>query len=374
MIAETRAAADQTRAPLALFAVAVLLSAALLFVVQPMFARMVLPMMGGTPATWTTCLLFFQITLLLGYLYVHVTSARLSDRAQAVVHVLLLLTVVAVFPLAAPVAAPPSRGAPVVWLLSTLATCVGLPFLAVSGTAPLLQRWYARASGRDPHFLYAASNLGSLVGLLGYPLVVERSLTLAGQRRAWSIGFAVLAVFIAGCAATVWRRRSRSVEPEVATAAAPARSVRATDRAWWLALALVPSSLLLGVTTHITTDVAAAPLLWVVPLAIYLLSFVAAFASPPPISHRWIARLVPVAIVAVSIALVAGVSWWVGLAVHLTAFAVIALACHRELSERRPGADGLTRYFLLIAAGGALGGLLNAVVAPALFRRSPSTR
>ena len=198
MIAETRAAADQTRAPLALFAAAVLLSAALLFVVQPMFARMVLPMMGGTPATWTTCLLFFQITLLLGYLYVHVTSARLSDRAQAVVHVLLLLTVVAVFPLAAPVAAPPSRGAPVVWLLSTLATCVGLPFLAVSGTAPLLQRWYARASGRDPYFLYAASNLGSLVGLLGYPLVVERSLTLAGQRRAWSIGFAVLAVFIAG--------------------------------------------------------------------------------------------------------------------------------------------------------------------------------
>jgi hypothetical protein len=367
VIAESRAAATPTRAPLALFAAAVLLSAALLFVVQPMFARMVLPMMGGTPATWTTCLLFFQLTLLLGYFYVHVTSTRLSERAQVAVHVLLLLTVAGLFPIAAPAAAMPHREAPTVWLLSTLATSVGLPFLAVSGTAPLLQRWYARASGRDPYFLYAASNLGSLVGLLGYPLVVERALTLSGQRRVWSAGFAVLTVLIAACAATVWWRQTGSRGPDVATAASPARPVRAVDRAWWLALALVPSSLLLGVTTHVSTDVAAAPLLWVVPLAIYLVTFIAAFAAPPPISHLWIARLTPVAIVAALIAIVLGTSWRVGLVVHLTAFAVVALACHRELSERRPDADGLTQYFLLISVGGALGGILNAVVAPALF-------
>jgi hypothetical protein len=366
-MAEMPAAPDRARAQLALFVAAILLSAALLLAVQPMFARMVLPLMGGTPATWTTCLLFFQLTLLLGYLYVHVTSARLTDRSQATLHVVLLLAAVAVLPLAAPPAVTPNRDAPTVWLLSTLATGVGLPFLAVSGTAPLLQRWYARASGRDPYFLYAASNLGSLVGLIGYPLIVEPSLTLASQRRAWSAGFAVLTVLVAACAAAVWRRAPRRGAPAEESAAAPVMPVRAVDRAWWLLLALVPSSLLLGVTTHISTDVAAAPLLWVVPLAVYLMTFVLAFASPPPISHRWIARLTPAAIMAALIALVVGASWWVGLAVHLTAFAVVALACHRELSDRRPGAADLTQYFLVIALGGALGGMLNAVVAPAAF-------
>jgi hypothetical protein len=349
-----------------LFTAAVLLSAALLFVVQPMFARMVLPMMGGTPATWTTCLLFFQVTLLAGYLYVHVTSTRLSSRTQGLVHVALLVSVVVLFPLSAPPAMA-GNGQPTVWLVGTLAACVGFPFLAVSGTAPLLQRWYASATGRDPYFLYAASNLGSLAGLLGYPFVVEPALTLAGQRAAWMTGFAALALLIAACAAMVWRMPTSPAAPprEAAAARGPAPSTR--DRLTWLMLSLVPSSLLLGVTTHISTDVAAVPLLWVVPLALYLASFILAFAAPPPIPQQWVARVAPVAIVVALIALVVGTSWWVGLAVHLTAFAVIALAFHRELSDRRPGPEGLTQYFLLISVGGALGGLVNAVVAPQIF-------
>ena len=225
---------------------------------------------------------------------------------------------------------------------------------------------YAGATGRDPYFLYAASNLGSLVGLLGYPFVVEPTLTLANQRAGWMTGFAALALLIAACAAMVWRVSAPMLRtPEAAVATGPAPSGR--DRLSWLLLALVPSSLLLGVTTHISTDVAAVPLLWVVPLALYLGSFILAFAASPPIPQRWVARATPVAIVVAVIALVVGTSWWVGLAVHLTAFAVIALAFHRELSDRRPGPDGLTQYFLLISVGGAVGGLVNAVIAPQVF-------
>jgi hypothetical protein len=349
---------------LLLFTAGVLLSAALLFVVQPMFARIVLPRLGGTPATWTTCLLFFQVALLGGYLYVHLTAARLAPRTQVAVHVALLVAIVVAAPLSAPPATPPDPEAPVRWLLATLAAGVGLPFVAVSATAPLLQRWYAQTSGRDPYFLYAASNLGSLVGLLGYPLVVEPWLTLAAQRAVWSAGFVVLAMVIAGCGATAWRHLA-PVAPEQAPAAgAP---VTAADRAWWLALAFVPSTLLLGVTTHISTDVAAVPLLWVVPLSIYLLTFTAAFAAPPPISQRWTARLVAPAIVAATALAVLGSGWVVGLVGHLTAFAVIAMGFHRELADRRPAPAHLTQFFLIVAVGGALGGLFNAVAAPRLF-------
>jgi hypothetical protein len=347
----------------AVFTAAVLLSAALLFVVQPMVARMVLPLLGGTPATWTTCLLFFQVVLLVGYLYVHLSVSHLGPRAQAVVHLALLALVIG----GAPLAAPPATGpvaAPVAWLLTTLATSVGLPFLAVSGTAPLLQRWYVQAAGRDPYFLYAASNAGSLVGLLGYPFAVEPSLTLAGQRAAWSAGFLVLTGLIAACAATAWPQTG-AAPASVATAPLPPLTTR--DRLWWLALAFVPASLLLGVTTHISTDVAAVPLLWVVPLAIYLLTFTAAFAAPPPIARRWPARLAAPAIAAAVAALVLGTGWRAGLLLHLSAFAVLATAFHRELADRRPPAGQLTQFFLIVSLGGALGGLFNALVAPRAF-------
>ncbi len=327
-----------------------------------MVARMVLPRLGGTPATWTTCLLFFQVVLLLGYLYVHLTSTYLRTRAQAALH-LTALTVAGVFlPLTAPSGVPGE--APVSWLLSALATGVGLPFFALAATAPLLQRWYAQAAGRDPYFLYAASNGGSLVGLLGYPFAVEPALTLAAQRSAWTTGFLVLAALIAGCAALVWRRVGTEA-PVVPEAAAVALSPR--ERLRWLVLAFVPSSLLLGVTSHISTDVAAVPLLWVVPLALYLLTFSAAFASPPPISHRWTSRLVAPAIAAAVVGLVFGLGWRTSLAVHLAAFAVVAMALHRELAERRPPPAQLTQFFLIVSIGGAAGGLFNALVAPSLF-------
>lgn len=353
---------------LVLFSITVLLSAALLFVVQPMFARMVLPRLGGTPATWTTCLLFFQTALLLGYLYVHASAVYLRRRAQIWLHVGLLVAAAAM-PIGLSAADHPDRAGPIIWLLITLTTSVGLPFFAVAATAPLLQRWYANASGRDPYFLYAASNAGSLAGLLGYPFLVERMFTLVEQRTLWTAGFVLLTMMIGACAAMAYRGIDYDATADVAVCAqrSPAPVITARQRTWWLALSFVPSSLLLGVTTHISTDVAAVPLLWVVPLALYLLTFIAAFASRPPISHRWTTRLAGIFIVIAIATHIVGVIMWWGLGIHLTVFAAAALACHRELAERRPAASELTQFYLVISAGGALGGVFNAVVAPSVF-------
>jgi len=356
-----------------LYGATVLLSATLLFLIQPMFAKMILPKLGGTPAVWNTCLVFFQTTLLLGYLYVHLGTVRFNPRSQVVVHVLLMLATLLALPIAVSAVAPPSAGSPIGWLLGTLAVSVGLPFFTVAATAPLLQRWFSLSSERDPYVLYAASNLGSLVGLLGYPLAVERTLTLGEQSALWLAGFAVLTVLMTACGVVSIRQTGvadhtpasigRAGNPSATDAAADSLSMRLR----WLVLAFVPSSLLLGVTTHISTDVASVPLLWVVPLAIYLLTFSAAFASRPPISRTWTARLLPVLITATLGALIANQRNWWWLALHLAAFGTVAMMCHRELADRRPAAGNLTRYYLWISLGGALGGLFNALVAPLLF-------
>ena len=347
--------------------VAVLVSAALLFLVQPMFAKMILPRLGGTPAVWNTCLLFFQTTLLLGYLYVHVGAVRLSLRTQVAVHVTLMLVTLATLPIAVPTGEVTPGGSPVGWLLLTLAKSVGLPFFTVAATAPLLQRWFSLASGRDPYFLYAASNFGSLCGLLGYPLLVERLFRLDAQSALWFGGFALLLALmtISGLMAV----RARAPMSSGASVAETRRLAppTLTQRATWLGLAFVPSSLLLGVTTHISTDVAAVPLLWVVPLALYLLTFSAAFAVRPPISQLWATRVMPLLIVAMLGGLIANQRTWWWLVVHLAGFAVVAMVCHRSLADRRPPAEQLTGYYLWISLGGALGGLFNALVAPMLF-------
>src|SRR5262245_53774336 len=282
------------------FAAAILLSAALLFLLQPMFGRMILPKLGGTPAVWNTCLVFFQATLLLGYLYAHLGTVRLSTRHQVWVHLALMAVTLAFLPIGVSSAAPPPEASPVRWLLTTLATSVGLPFFTLAATAPLLQRWFALASHRDPYVLYAASNVGSLVGLLGYPLVIERAFTLTGQSSLWFAGFAMLAVLIASCGLLSLRARTTTSEAYLddqhrdAVNSSPASdAITWRLRAQWVALAVVPSSLLLGVTTYISTDVAAVPLLWVVPLALYLMTFIAAFASRSPLSQLWATRAMP---------------------------------------------------------------------------------
>ena len=260
-----------------LFLSAAFLAAFLLFCVQPMIAKMVLPQFGGAPAVWNTCLVFFQAALLAGYAIAHIGSRWLSVRYQSVLQLGLLALPIACLPIAVPVGLT-SMSEPALRLLGILLPAVGPPFLVVATTAPLLQRWFAVTSHRraaDPYFLYAASNLGSLVALIGYITLVEPNLTLGNQARLWAAGYAILAGLLVACAAVVWRAPGSTSKRTQADRASLRESWR------WIALAFAPSSLLMGVTTYLTTDLTPVPLLWVIPLTLYLLSFIIAFASPP---------------------------------------------------------------------------------------------
>jgi hypothetical protein len=362
---------------LAVYTAAVFLSAFLLFLVQPLFGKMVLPLLGGSPAVWNTCMLFFQAALLGGYLYAHVTSARLTVRRQATVHLAALALAAIALPVSVRGAIPEGGEAPIPWLLGLMAVTVGAPFLVLSGTGPMLQRWFSRsghAHAADPYHLYAASNLGSALALLAYPLLMEPRMRLAGQSAAWTAGYAVLALLIAGCAALVWKRGDapvdapESADAEAAEAATPTR-ISTRERLVWIGLAFVPSSLLLGVTTFLTTDLSPAPLLWVLPLALYLFSFTLVFARRPPLPHAWMVGIHPSAIAIAVLLLAAGYVEKPAVAVplHLFSLFVIAMAAHGELARRRPHPRHLTEFYLWISVGGVLGGVFNALVAPVIF-------
>ena len=322
---------------------------ALLFAVEPMAAKALLPLLGGTAAVWSTCLAFFQAALLLGYFYAHATS-RLSPRLQAILHRALLVACVLLQPAIVVSAAdhPPPSADPTVWLLGRLAATLGLPFLALAATSTLLQRWFAASRPRaDPYPLYAASNLGSLLALLAYPLLLEPAFPLATQARLWRYAFAAFVAGMAACAGvTIHRARTIEVEPS------PGMTATSRDRALWVALAFVPSSLLQGVTTYLTTDIAPIPLLWVVPLALYLLSFVLTFASRPLVPHGLMVRALPITALILLVPLAAGLVQWFWMPVHLLFFFVAAMACHGELARRRPPPGELTGFYLAIALGG----------------------
>ena len=293
---------------LLLYAATLFVGATLLFVVQPMVGKMILPLLGGTPAVWSTCMVFFQAALLGGYAYAHATTAWLGIRRQTILHLALLAVPLAVLPLGVDASRLPGGEAnPVLGVLVLLSLSVGLPFFVVSATAPLLQHWFTHTghrAARDPYFLYAASNLGSMLALLSYPALIEPRLRLrdAGwlaQTRLWTLGYLLLAVLIVLCAVVAVRRsaaRTAAAPDAGGMAPAPRRRPRPPSgaepaptigrRLYWVALAFAPSSLLLGVTTYVTTDIAALPLLWVLPLAIYLLSFIIAFGRWPPALHR----------------------------------------------------------------------------------------
>jgi hypothetical protein len=367
-------------AMIALFTLTVLVGAAMLFLVQPMFARMVLPLLGGSPAVWNTALVFYQSALLAGYAYTHFATTRLGVRRQALLHLALVIAAFWWLPIALPAgASPPTEHSPVLWLLGLLAARIGLPFFVVSATGPLMQKWFAATrhrSARDPYFLYAASNLGSMAGLLSYPVLLEPHLRLADQSRLWGVGFGLLASLTLGCAIVLYRFRGGSggaapagplplgADVRRVIAVTPVRRLR------WVALAFVPSSLMLGVTTHITTDVAAIPLLWVAPLAVYLLSFILVFASRPPLPHRLMTRLLPPAAILLLIVMEIRVTepLLTILGLHLVVLFLAAMVCHGELARDRPPAEFLTEFYLWLAVGGALGGVFNALVAPVVFR------
>jgi hypothetical protein len=386
----------RSAAVVVLFSMTLFVNAALLFAVQPMFSKMVLPMLGGTPSVWNTCMLFFQTALLGGYLYAHVSSRWLDVRRQAGLQIALFALTFLTLPVA--VASgwrPTGSEMPVWWLAGLLAVSLGAPFFMLSTGAPLLQRWFSESghpSAANPYFLYAASNLGSMVALVAYPVLIEPTLRLEQQSRLWTAGYVALAVLIATCAFVVRRRlvrgslsdtTTRTVAAD-ATAAdmdafnalpitgtnAVAERLTVWRRVRWVLLSFVPSSMLLAVTTYLSTDVASIPLLWIVPLAIYLLTFVIVFARKVVIfRHTFAVWLQPpfLVIMAVALSLMVQRSVTALAPTHLAAFFLTALVCHGELAKDRPSVAHLTEFYLWLSVGGVLGGIFNVIVAPQVF-------
>jgi spermidine synthase len=389
---EARAAAASTdrvfeRGITLLFGAAILVSSWLLFLVQPMFAKMVLPRLGGTPAVWNTCVVFFQATLLVGYLYSHLTTRWLGVRRQAMMHLGVLLLPIVALPIGVTAGSPPTTGTPLWWLLDVLTMSVGLPFFVVSTTSPLLQRWFSAMphhAARDPYFLYSSSNFASLLALVSYPAIIEPTLRLAEQSRVWTFAYVLFVALVGACAISLraWARPDSyaDAEPHAGAAEAdaePRATAMVTESAalapnWrvrlqWLAFSFVPSSLMLGVTTHISTDIAAVPLMWVVPLALYLATFMIVFAKRPFLSMRWLARVLPFLAMATLVSTMIGSNPWYLIPLHLVTFFIAAAVCHFRLAAMRPDAQHLTEFYLWMSLGGVLGGLFNTLAAPLLF-------
>jgi hypothetical protein len=360
------------------------MGALLLFLVQPMFARMVLPLLGGSPAVWNTAMVFYQAALLAGYAYAHFATRWLGVKRQAGLHLVVLLAPLLVLPIGLPHGwMPPTTSNPVWWLLAVLTVSVGLPFFVVSATSPLLQRWFA-ASGHkwaaDPYFLYAASNLGSLLALVSYPVLIEPRLGLVDQSWCWAAGYAALVVLTVICglwtryvARDAYHAPGVTSDTEADTTKDDDERITAKRRLRWLLLAFVPCSLMLSVTTYITSEIAPIPLLWVIPLGIYLLTFVLVFARRRLVPHTWMVRALPFAVLLLVMPLAMTMAGRlmqpIGLliALHLAGLFVVAMVCHGEIANDRPSARYLTEFYLWMSVGGVLGGIFNALLAPVIF-------
>ncbi len=364
--------ASRNRLVLVVYTAAIFVSALLLFSVQPLFTKMVLPRLGGSPAVWSVAMVFFQSLLLAGYAYAHYLM-RLNNRMIPVAaHLVLLVIAFLTLPLsiAGGWGEPPTSGY-ALWLLGLFMVSIGLPFFALAANNPLLQAWFVRTghpNGPDPYFLYASSNIGSFLALLSYPVLLEPMFTLRTQNLIWTGGYVVLIVLIAACGVLLLRSSKSAAVDTLANDAdtpAPAWSLRAR----WIFLAAVPSGLLIAVTAHISTDVAAAPLLWVLPLSLYLLTWVLVFQSRPLLPHQWMLMLQPAAIAGVIVLLAVGgeQNLLLTLGGHQLCFFVIAMACHGELARTRPAAKRLTGFYVALSFGGMLGGLFAGLIAPNVF-------
>jgi hypothetical protein len=358
---------------LVIYTAAIFTSALLLFSVQPLFTKMVLPRLGGSPAVWSVAMVFFQSLLLGGYAYAHVLMRMRDRRMPIIIHLVLLLVAFVTLPLAISDnwGTPPTSGY-ALWLLGLFAVSIGLPFFALAANNPLLQAWFVRTGhpqGPDPYFLYASSNIGSFLALLSYPILLEPMFTLRAQNMIWTGGYGLLILLIASCGYLLWR----SPMLPAATARSDAEDAAAAPswllRARWIFLAAVPSGLLIAVTAHISTDVAAAPLLWVLPLSLYLLTWVLVFQSRPLLPHWLMLLLQPVAIGVVIVLLAVGgeQNLLLTLGGHQLCFFIIAMACHGELARTRPAATYLTGFYVALSFGGMVGGLFAGLIAPFTF-------
>jgi len=359
------------------FTATTFLSALLLFAIQPMFAKTVLPVLGGSPSVWSVSVFFFQAALLGGYLYAHLLINKAPAHLTGYIHLGVCLLAVVCLPIGmSSWFGDPPEGEPYLWQLGMFAVSIGLPFMAVSANAPLLQAWFARSGhpdARDPYFMYAASNLGSLIALIGYPFLLEPAFGLSQLKIHWAFGYGLLMLALAasfllmrGAQAGGVSEEAAPPDTDIASAAAPTW----LNRLAWMGLAFVPAALVTAFTVHITTDVASAPLLWVIPLALYLLTFVLVFRDEPLIPRE---ALLFVHLVALAVAFIALAyrthDWFILSFTGVVAFFTTAMLAHRTLYEARPAPRYLTEFYLWMSLGGALGGMFTALVAPKLFNQ-----
>jgi predicted O-methyltransferase YrrM len=349
----------------ALYGATLFVSALLLFAVQPMFTKMVLPRLGGSPSVWSVAMVAFQTFLFAGYAYAHLVCRLLKPARAAVLHLVFLALVALTLPLgvAAGFGVPPDDHV-TLWLVGLFAFSIGVPFVALSATAPLLQHWFvATGHPKNPYVLYAASNLGSFCALLAYPFAIEPFFTLRTQTLLWSLGFSLLALGI-GAAACLAATATAFIHTAAEGERPPWRR-----RAAWPLLTAIPAGLCIAVTSFIATDIAAAPFLWVVPLALYLLTFVAVFRDRPWISHALVLRLLPYVLAPLAISVFGSgkTYWFANVLLNLAAFTLIALACHGEAYRLRPASSRLTEFYLWTSFGGVLGGVFAGIAAPHLF-------
>ncbi|HTE99683.1 MAG TPA: fused MFS/spermidine synthase [Bradyrhizobium sp.] len=363
---------SRNRLVLVVYTAAIFVSALLLFSVQPLFTKMVLPRLGGSPAVWSVAMVFFQSLLLGGYAYAHYLMQLRNRMIPVAAHLVLLIVALLTLPLsiASGWGEPPTSGY-AFWLLGLFAVSIGLPFFALAANNPLLQAWFVRTghpNGPDPYFLYASSNIGSFLALLSYPVLLEPMFTLRTQNLIWTGGYGLLIVLIASCGVLLLR------SPATAAIDALAEDFDAPPPSWtlrarWIFLAAVPSGLLIAVTAHISTDIAAAPLLWVLPLSLYLLTWVLVFQSRPLLPHKWMLMAQPLAIIGVIVLLAVGGerNLLITLGGNLLCFFIIAMACHGELARTRPAAKYLTGFYVGLSFGGMVGGLFAGLIAPFTF-------
>src|SRR5215468_4918421 len=370
--ATAQPSASRNRLVLVVYTAAIFVSALLLFSVQPLFTKMVLPRLGGSPAVWSVAMVFFQSLLLAGYAYAHLLMQVKNRTTVVAVHLVLLVIALLTLPLsiAGSWGEPPTSGY-AFWLLGLFVVSIGLPFFALAANNPLLQAWFVRTghpAGPDPYFLYASSNIGSFLALLSYPVLLEPLLTLRMQNLLWTSGYGLLILLIAGCGALLLSSPALVVADR-ATEETDAPPPPLLLRARWIFLAAVPSGLLIAVTAHISTDVAAAPLLWVLPLSLYLLTWVLVFQSRPLLPHWLMLLLQPLAIAGVVILLAFGgeQNLLLTLGGHQLCFFIIAMACHGELARTRPAAKYLTGFYVALSFGGMVGGLFAGLIAPFTF-------
>jgi SAM-dependent methyltransferase len=349
-----------------------LLSASLLFLVQPMFARMALPLLGGTPAVWAIAMCFFQGVLLGGYCYAHLLKKFLAPSHAVILHIILMALAWFFLPVNLPPSAVPAGGSTAgLWLIGLMAKSIGYPFFFLSATAPLLQSWFARTTHQDaanPYFLYSASNIGSLSSLIAYPFIVEPLLGLHNQALFWSVGFGLLAVAIA--VSGYMMLKNLAPARIVGFAEAPS-FVTWKNRLWWIFMSFIPSALLVAWTNHITTDIASAPFLWLPPLVLFLLTFVLVFRDKSLVPVG-LARVIQLASLPVAFVVQFALPLWLAVPVMIIgalSFFATAVICHRQLYESRPDASHLTEFYMLMSLGGVLGGLFVSLIAPLVFNK-----